>query len=89
VRKQQQLGSLIRSARVAKRLTQTQLAARCGLATSEVSEIETGAQKRIADVEKAVEIARTLDVSLLLLLKLGRPTDYKVWREAFRKEATL
>ena len=84
-----QLGSEIRSARKTKQLTQTQLAEKCGLHTSEVSELETGKQRRIVKVEVAAKMASVLDLSLLRLLKLGRPEEWRVWVKAVREDATL
>lgn len=87
--KNRQLGGEIRSARKAKRMTQAQLAQLCGIATSEVSEIETGAQPRIVKREAALKMADALGISRVHLLRLGRPEEWRFWERVFRAEVTL
>lgn len=87
--RRKKLGPAIMSARKAKRMTQTDLAEKCGLARSEISELETGKQKRLANVDAGIRMAKALGLSPFWMLKLGRPNEWKAWVKAIREEATL
>lgn len=76
------LGRTIRAARLAKQLTQRQLARASGLKTSQISGLETGALRRFASPRTAVRMAKRLDLPPLVLLELGRP-DFAIWQAAF------
>lgn len=82
------LGETIRTARKTRDLTQGELAKRCGMSTSEVSEIETGVQRHLVKAVQAERLAKALGIPTLMLLKLGRPKDFRVWRRAFEGGTT-
>lgn len=73
------IGQRIKQARIAKRLTQTELAKKVGATShSVISDHERGKRGKRADVQFLVRIAEALDISIdWLFLGKGNPPQKK------------
>jgi len=79
------LGHAIRAARLSMRMTQAELARKCGLQTSQISALETVARVRLKSAKVAVRMAGALGMSAIELLEKGHP-EFAVWQQVMKGE---
>lgn len=81
-----EFGRMIRTARRAKELKQTDVAAAGGIATPTLSMLETGDRQSPPSPKAIVGIAKFLGLDPLRLLKVARPEDVRIIGALLAKE---